>query len=77
MNLNLGNMWIYIVATTCGVALLRIGITGQVRSVGRGSARGITASVRSAPLRAGLILAGATLVICTFLHALGRSNWSF
>lgn len=70
--MNLDNIWFYILVTTLGAAFLRIGITGQVRSIGRGSARGVTATVKSIALRIGLALFGAVLLIWLILKAFGR-----
>ena len=59
------DIWIYILLTTLGMGLLRVGITGKVRSTGRGGARGIVATIESLPIRITLIALG--LGACTWL----------
>ena len=70
--MSLDNFWLYIILAACGAALLRIGVTGQVRSIGRGSARGVTATVRSIPLRVGFVVLGTMLLVGLILKAFGR-----
>jgi len=70
--MSLDNIGLYIILTACGAALLRIGVTGQVRSIGRGSARGVTATVRSIPLRVGFVVLGTMLLVGLILKAFGR-----
>ena len=65
--MDMDHIWLYIILTTVGVALLRIGITGQVRSVGRGSAVGVFAHVKSVPLRTFLSLLGLAALVWLFV----------
>ena len=37
--MNIEHIWLYILLTTLGAALLRVGITGRLYSIGRGGAR--------------------------------------
>jgi hypothetical protein len=57
-DMNIEHIWLYILLTTLGAALLRVGITGRFYSVGRGGARGLVATIKSLPVKIVFILLG-------------------
>jgi hypothetical protein len=56
--MNVEHIWLYILLTTLGAALLRVGITGRFYSVGRGGARGLVSTNKSLPVKIVFILLG-------------------
>lgn len=56
--MNIEHIWLYILLTTLGAALLRVGITGRFYSVGRGGARGLVATINSLPVKIVFIVLG-------------------
>lgn len=68
----LDRIWIYVLLTTLAVAFLRIGITGRIRSVGRGGGRSITGTIKPAAWRILLAVLGSATLLWLLLDLAKR-----